>query len=100
MPTLLRGSFTVPGDIPDSRVRERQQAFIKKYAESFEKEGWKLVSPVSVEKRNFQLTEDIQKGRLRWMILGWWDREPIKQTFEVDEKIIPKLINTGKFKLA
>ena len=92
MPTLLKGSFTVPGDIPDSRVRERQQAFIKKYADSFRAEGWNLVSPVSVEKRKFQLTEDIKQGRIRWMIYGYWDKEPVKQTFEVDEKIIPSLL--------
>jgi len=100
MPTLLKGSFTVPYDIPDSRVVERQQTFINKYADSFRAEGWKLVSSIAIGKRQIQLTEDIRNGRNRWMILGWWDREPVKQTLEVDEKIIPKLLKTGKYKLA
>jgi hypothetical protein len=97
---LLKGSFTVPKDVSDERVRERQQAYIKKYAESFEMEGWKLVSPIAVEKCKIPLSEDIYHGRVRWMILGFWERKPVKQTFEVDEKIIPKLLDTGKFELA
>ena len=40
---LHKGYFTVPNDVSDERVIERKDAYIKKYADSFDKEGWRLI---------------------------------------------------------
>lgn len=97
---LLKGYFTVPNDVSDERVEERKQEYIKRYAESYDKEGWGLVSPISFSKAKIPFSEDIREGRTRWVILAYWDKKPVEQTFEVDEKLIPKLLETGKFSLA
>lgn len=95
---LLKGYFTVPSSVSDERVESKKQEFIKKYADSFDKEGWKLISPVAFAK-SLPLAEDIKQGRSRWTIMAYWERKPVEQTFEVDEKLIPKLLKTGKFSL-
>ncbi len=96
---LLKGYFTVPSDVKDERVIERKLEYIKKYAESYDKEGWGLVSPISFSKQKIPLTDDIRNGRTRWLILAYWDRKPIEQTFEVSDKLVPKLLETGEFYL-
>ena len=96
---LHKGYFTVPNDVSDERVIERKGAYIKKYADSFDKEGWRLISPIAFYK-SVPLTEDIIQGRSRWEIKAHWEKRPIEQPFEVDEAIIPKLLETGKFSLA
>ena len=96
--TLKMGYFTVPSDISDERVIGRKREYIKKYAESFEEEGWRLISPIAFYKPT-PLTEDIISGRARWEIKAYWGRKPLEQTIEVDEAIIPKLLKTGKFSL-
>lgn len=96
---LLKGYITVPNDIPDERVWNDRQKFLRQYEDSFEKEGWKLLSRVvSFAKCSIPLTEDIKQGLSRWVIMGYWERAPVTQTFEVDEKLMPKLMATGKFK--
>ena len=89
----------MPSDVLDERVWSRRDEYVKKYCDSFDKEGWELKSEVSFLKRTIPLTADIREGRTRWQILAYWDRKPIKQVFEVDEKIIPKLLETGEFSL-
>jgi len=96
---LLKGYITVPNDVTDERVWDRRQKIVKQYAEAYEKEGWKLKSPIAFAKA-LPLVEDIKKGESRWTVMAYWERQPVKQTFEVDERIIPKLLETGKFNLA
>ena len=96
---LLKGYFTVPSDVTDTRVLESGKEYIRKYVESFEKEGWKLESEIQLGKQKAQMVDDIKEGRVRWAILAYWDRKPIKQIIEVDEKHIPKLLETGRFSL-
>jgi len=98
--TLQKGYFTVPNDVSDERVIERKEAYIKKYAEHYDKDGWMLISPIAFYKSSVPLTEDIAQGRTRWAIKAYWDRKPIEQTLEVNEKIIPKLLETRKFSLS
>jgi len=95
---LLKGFFTVPSDVADERVRDRAEEYIRKYVDSFEKEGWKLLSKVYFAKAPIT-TEDISEGRVKWIITAYWDRKPVTQIFEVDEKLIPRLLETGKFTL-
>ena len=97
---LLKGFFTVPCDVTDERVIEVRKEYIQRYVEGFEQEGWRLVSDVALYKSRTPLVEDITEGRTRWLILAYWEREPVVQKFEVDEKCIPGLLVTGKFKEA
>ncbi len=94
---LLKGYFTVPSDIPDQRVVDCMDDYIKKYADSFDKEGWKLTSKIVYGKILSPLGEDIREGRSRWAIWANWERKPVIHTFEVDDKYVPKLLETGKF---
>ncbi len=97
---LLRGFFTVPNDVPDMRVKANMPDFIRRYVETYTKDGWRLKSKVVTGKMMTPLTGDITNGESRWYIIAYWERAPFKQTFEVDEKHIPGLIATGKFQLA
>ncbi len=99
MSELLKGYFTVPNDVKDERVWDCKREYIKKYADSYDKEDWKLVSPISFSKQEIPLSEDIREGRIRWLIMAYWDKMPVKQVFEVNEKIIPKLLESGEFTL-
>ena len=96
---LLKGTFTVPSDVPAQRVLERRKEYFRKYVESFELEGWRLVSQIGLYKNRVPDAGDIQQGVTRWMILAYWDRMPERQVTEVDEKHIPELLKTGKFQL-
>ena len=97
MTELLKGYFTVPNDVPDQRVVETMDDYINRYAQSYEKEGWKLASKIVYGKIASPIMEDVLEGRTRWAIWANWVRKPVTHTVEVDEKYIPKLQATGKF---
>ena len=97
---ILTGTFTVPKDISLERVREKAPNFIKKYVEFFEQEGYHLKSKVLLERSRTPFTEDIMQGENRFFLRAWWEKRPEKITLEVDEKLIPALIQTGQFQCA
>ena len=95
---LLKGYFTVPGNIADERVLGKMDKYVGKYADHYDGRGWRLKSKIFSGKST-PLTEDIRAGLARWLIMAYWERQPITYNIDVKDEVIPKLLKTGKFSL-
>lgn len=96
---FLKGYITVPKSISDERVWGQKDKFISQYADHYDTNGWKLFSDISFKKQDPPLIKDVQAEENRWLITAFWDRKPITRIIDASDKVIHKLLQTGKFSL-
>lgn len=95
---FLKGYFTVPDNVSDERVMEKMDRYVDKYANYYDGRGWKLKSKIFTGKST-PITEDTKAGLARWLIMAYWERQPITYPIDASDEVIPKLLQTGKFSL-
>lgn len=82
-----RATFTVPLSISEEKVKVALPGYIRKWMETREKQGWKVLSRVFLDP-----VPVVEGDRKRYYLYANLDREPKPQKIEVSsEKLIKRL---------
>ena len=83
---VLTGTFTVPLDISEARVREAEPRYIRLFLDRMEKDGWMLRSDIDV-------TGPTMEGdRKCYHIRAWFKRRPRETVLDVQDNLVARLL--------
>jgi len=88
-----RGTFTVPEDIPDTRVQEVAPKYLRRFGEALERQGFEvleIIGPVVSQGRM-----PAESGRKRYDCFARVRREPQTIRLEIPEELIPEMQDKG-----
>ena len=88
-----RGTFTVPEDIPDSRVQVVAHKYLKRFGEALERQGFEVLEIIGPAVSQGKMPAE--PGRKRYDCFARVRRKPVTIDLEIPEELIPEMQGKG-----
>lgn len=88
-----RGTFTVPEDIPESRVQDVAHKYLRRFGEALERQGFEVLEIIGPTVSQGKMPPE--PGRKRYDCFARVRRKPITLDLEIPEELIPEMQSKG-----
>ena len=90
--TWERASFTVPDSVPEYKVREKQDVYIRRGGQHLERLGFTIERVLEPMHARF---EPVEEGRRKYVIHYWCKRRPEEIHFDIPDNAVAKMQGLG-----
>lgn len=88
-----RATFTVPNGETDEAVQFRANVYKGRFGQVLEAQGFTVKEMLKPQVSGRRIP--IEEGRRRYDIFAFVSREPVEQTFELPDKMVPEMLAMG-----